>query len=72
MNNTFPLEQISRVRNIDANLKLRHQKLDLLARFMEINSINLKMKQKETEKELGYSSSTLQCYRKDITKRKSL
>ena len=57
MNNTFSLEQISKTGNVDANSILLQHKLDLMARFMEIESINPKLKQKE----LGCSSSTLQC-----------
>ena len=37
-----------------------------MARFMEITSINPKMKQKEIAKKLGFSNSTLQRYRNDI------
>ena len=60
MNNTFSLEQMSRTGNLDANLILRQHTLDLMARFMEIKSINPKLKEKEIGKELRYSSSTLQ------------
>ena len=66
MNNISPLEQISGTGSLDANLILHQHKLDSMARFMEIKSINPKMKQKEVGKELGYSSSTLQRYRNDI------
>ena len=59
MNNTFSLEQKSRT----GSLIIRQHKLALMAWFMEIKSINPKTKQKETAKELGYSSSTLQHYR---------
>ena len=38
-----------------------------MARFMEIISINPKLKQSEIADELGYSSSTLKRYRQDIT-----
>ena len=37
MKNTFSLQQISQTSNLDFNLILRQEKLDLLARFMEIN-----------------------------------
>ena len=66
MNNTFSLEQKSRTGNLDANLIIRQRKLDLMARFTEMKSINPKMKQMEVAKELGYSSSTFQRYRNDI------
>ena len=36
-----------------------------MALFIEIRSINPRRKQNEIAKELGYSSSTLQRYRKD-------
>ena len=64
--NTFFLQQISRTRNLDANLILRQFRLDLLARFMENTSINTKMKQKETAKELSFISSSLRRYRNDM------
>ena len=66
MDNTFSLEQISRTGNVDAKLILRQHKLDLMARVVEIKSINPRMKQKGIAKELGCSSSTLQRYRNDI------
>ena len=68
----FSLERISRTRNFDANLKLRHHKLHLMARFMEIESSNPKKKQNEMAKELKYSGSTLQRYRQDKKNAKSL
>ena len=37
-----------------------------MARFMEITSINPRMKQKEIAKDLAFSNSTLHCYRNDI------
>ena len=40
MKNTFCLEQISKTGNLDANLISRQNKLDLMARFMEIKSVN--------------------------------
>ena len=66
MNNTFSLEQISRAGTLDANLLLRQHKLDLMARFMDIKSVNQKLKQKEIARELGFSISTSQRYRQYI------
>ena len=66
MNNTFSLDQKSRIGNIDANLKLRQHKLDLLARALEVISIKPKMKQNEITKVSGFSSSTLELYRTDL------
>ena len=66
MNNTFCLEQISKTGNLDSNLILRHYKLDLMARFMEIKFLNPKLRQDQVAKDLGSSSSTLQRYRIEI------
>ena len=65
MHNTFSLEQISETGNLDSNLILRQYKLDPMARFMEIKSVNTKLKQNQIAKELGYSNSTLQRNRND-------
>ena len=64
--NIFSIEQISRTRNLDADFILGQSKLDLMARFMEVKSVNPKLNQIEIAKELGYSSSTLERYRQDI------
>ena len=52
MNITFPLQQKSRTGNLDAILKDHHYKLVLMARFMDIKSINPKMKLKELANQL--------------------
>ena len=62
----FYREQTSRAGDLDANSILRQDKLDLMARFMEIESVNLRMKQKKIAEELSYSTFTLQHYRNDI------
>ena len=66
MNKTFSLEQISELGNLDSDLRLSQYKLDLMARFMEIKSLNPKLKQSEIAKELGCSSTTLQRFRNDL------
>ena len=66
MNNTFSLEQISKTGNLDSNLILRQYKLNLIARFMEIKSVNPKIRQDKIAKEVGCSSFTLQRYKLDI------
>ena len=66
MNNTFSLHQISQTGNLDCNFITGHYKLDLIARFMERKSLNPKSQQNQIAKKLGFSSSTLQRYRKDI------
>ena len=40
MNHTFALEQRSKTVNFDSNLIYPQNKLDLMARFMEIKSTN--------------------------------
>ena len=65
MNNTFSIEETSKTGSLDSNLIVRQYKLDLTAMFMEIKSINPKLKQSERTKELGCSSSTFQLYRQD-------
>ena len=72
MNKTFSPEQISRTGNLDANLHLRQHKLDLSNRFLKIESINRKLKQRQVAKELGYPSSTVQRFRIDIKMRSPL
>ena len=66
MNNTFSLEQISTTGKLDANLKLRPCKLDLMSLLMELKSINPKLGQNQRAEETGASVSTLQRYRHDI------
>ena len=66
MNNTFSLKQVSKTSNIVSNLILRQYKLDLMARFLKINSVNPNLKQDQVAKKLGCSSSTLQRYRQGL------
>ena len=68
MNNTFSVEQNSRTGKLVANLILRQHNSDLMARLMEIRSGKPKKKQKEIAEESGYSRSSLQRYKQDITK----
>ena len=65
MNNTFSLDQIAKTGDLNANLIMRQHKLDKMAKFVEIKSINPKLKQSEIAKELKISSSTIQ-YRRGI------
>ena len=66
MNNSFSLQQIQKTSKLDANLKSRQNKLNLITDFMRVEYENPKMKQFETANQLGKSSSTLQTYRNDI------
>ena len=50
MNNISSLEQNSKTGNIDASFLLRQHKLDMMARFMDIKSVNPKMKQKNSKR----------------------
>ena len=66
MNNTFSLEQISKTGSLIRNLKTRQYKFVLMARFVEIKSLNPGLRQDQIAIEIGCSSSTLQRYRLDI------
>ena len=44
MNNSFSLQQISKTANLDSNLIFRQYKLNLMAKFMQIDFENLKLK----------------------------
>ena len=68
MNNTFPLEKISKTGNLDSNLILRHYELKLMARFIESKPFNQLLGQNQKAKELGSSSSTLQRHRQDVNR----
>ena len=65
-NNTFSLDRISKTFSLDFNLMLRQYKRDLMARFMEIKSVNPKLGQYQIARELCCSSASLQRYRHDI------
>ena len=49
-------EQISKTGNFDAKLKLRQNKQNFMSRFLELKSINRKLRQDQIAEELGYSS----------------
>ena len=76
---TFSHEQKSETGKPDANLLLRHCKLDLMSQFMEIKSSKPKLTQKQLANEFWYSESTIKlhgndirvqsCYRSNETKR---
>ena len=66
MNNSFSLQQITRFSNLNANLISRRYKLKLMAVFRRIEDENPKLKQSGIANQVGYSSSILQRYRKDI------
>ena len=61
----FFLEKTSKTSNVDPNLILRQYKLDLMPRFMDIKSVNPKLRQGQIAKQLDCSSSTLQRGRQD-------
>ena len=66
MNKSFSLQQTQKTSNLDANLKSRQYKLNLIADFMRVKYKNPKLKQYQIADQLGYSISTLQGYRNDI------
>ena len=65
MNKTFSLSEIQKTGNLNAYLIMRQYKLAKMAKFMEVKSINPKLKQSEIAKELKRSPYTLQRYRKE-------
>ena len=64
--NSFFLQQIQKTSNLDANLKSRQYKLNLMADFMRIKYENPKLKQSPIANQIDLSTSTLQRYRNDI------
>ena len=66
MNNTFSLEQIGKAGDLYADLIMRQCRLDKMAKFIEMKSINPRLKQSELARELKKSFSTLQRYRREI------
>ena len=66
MNNSSFSQQMSKTGNLDSNLLSLQYKLNLMAKFMQINFENPKLKQSGIVNQLGYSSSTLQRYRSDM------
>ena len=66
MNNTFSLDQIAKTGDFNGDSIMRQYKLDKMAKFMEVKSINPKLKQSEIAQELRILSSTIQRYRREI------
>ena len=62
MNNIFSLEQKAKTRDLNADLIMRQYKLDKMAKFKKIKTINAQLKQSELAKDLAISTSTLQRY----------
>ena len=60
MNKTFCLQHISQTVNLISNLITRQYKFNLMAGFMEIESINPTLKPSDIAKELSCSTNTLQ------------
>ena len=57
---------MSQTGNFDSTLILPQCKLDLMARFKEIKSVNPTLRQDQIAKELSSSSSTSKRYRSDL------
>ena len=66
MNNTSSWQQKSQTVYLHSTLMIRQYQLDLMARFMEVKSINPNLEKSEIANELGCSSIYLQRYRQDI------
>ena len=60
MDNSFSLQQIQKTSILNANIKSRQYKLNLMADFMRLKYENPKMKQPEIANQLSLSSSTIQ------------
>ena len=58
----FCLQQIQKTSNLDANLKSRQYKLNLITGFMRNKNENQKLKQSEIANQFVKSTSTLQRY----------
>ena len=66
MNNTLSLEQTGKTGELNAELLMRQNRLDKMAEFMELNSMNPKLKQYEIAEELKLSSFSIQQFRIEI------
>ena len=60
MNETYSLDQMQKTGGVNADLIMRQNKLDKMAKFMEIKYNNPKTKHTEIAKLLELSSSTIQ------------
>ena len=65
MSNSFFLQPIHKTSNVDANLKSRQYKLNLMSDFMRMKYENPKLEQSEKPNQFCCSSSTLQRYKND-------
>ena len=68
MNNTL-FRTTSKTGDLNADWIMRQYMLDKMAKFMEIKSINPKIKQSEKARELAISTSTLQRQRRETKMR---
>ena len=64
MNKIFSLEQLIKTGNLDSNLLLQQYEIDIMLRFIEIKSRNVKRTQKQTAEDSGISDFTIERYRK--------
>ena len=65
--NKFTIDMAAKSENLISNSVLRLFKQNLMLKFMEINSIEPKLTQKQICNQLGYSDSTIRRYRDDIS-----
>ena len=49
MNNNFSLEQLSKTGNLDSILIFQQNKIEIMAKFLEIKSVNQKIIQDQIE-----------------------
>ena len=60
MSNSFSLQQAQKTRNLDAILKSRQHKLNLMADFMRPKYENPRLKQSQIANQISLTTSTLQ------------
>ena len=60
MINSFPLQQIQKTSNLDANIISRQNELNLMADFMRLKYKNPRMKQSQIANKIGLSTCILQ------------
>ena len=66
MNNTHSLDQIQKTDDLNADLTMNQYKLDKMAKYLEIKSVNPRLKRSEIAKLWEFSFSTIQRYIRKI------
>ena len=64
--NNFTIDMAAKSENLNSNSILRLYKQNMMLKFMEIESNEPRLTQKQICKQLGFSDSTIKRYRDDI------